>query len=98
MGGSVEAVIPIDDTDEFALLIRDVCQGIRPAYVEGDRVFLTNGERMKNDGVIIKEVTEQDDPEALRKLYLAVTTTAGRNDPCPCGSGKKFKKCCLNLI
>ena len=19
----------------------------------------------------------------------------GRNDPCPCGSGKKFKKCCL---
>lgn len=21
---------------------------------------------------------------------------AGRNDPCPCGSGKKFKKCCLN--
>jgi SEC-C motif/Protein of unknown function (DUF1186) len=20
----------------------------------------------------------------------------GRNDPCPCGSGKKFKKCCLN--
>ncbi len=21
--------------------------------------------------------------------------TAGRNDPCPCGSGKKHKKCCL---
>jgi hypothetical protein len=21
----------------------------------------------------------------------------GRNDPCPCGSGKKFKKCCLGL-
>ena len=21
---------------------------------------------------------------------------AGRNDPCPCGSGKKFKKCCLS--
>jgi preprotein translocase subunit SecA len=19
----------------------------------------------------------------------------GRNEPCPCGSGKKFKKCCL---
>jgi Protein of unknown function (DUF1186)/SEC-C motif len=26
--------------------------------------------------------------ESLRKI--------GRNDPCPCGSGKKFKKCCLN--
>jgi len=22
----------------------------------------------------------------------------GRNEPCPCGSGKKFKKCCLNSI
>lgn len=21
-------------------------------------------------------------------------TTVGRNDPCPCGSGKKYKKCC----
>ena len=20
--------------------------------------------------------------------------TVGRNDPCPCGSGKKYKKCC----
>jgi uncharacterized protein YecA (UPF0149 family) len=20
--------------------------------------------------------------------------TVGRNDPCPCGSGKKFKNCC----
>jgi len=22
----------------------------------------------------------------------------GRNDPCPCGSGKKYKKCCLNPV
>jgi SWIM/SEC-C metal-binding protein len=21
--------------------------------------------------------------------------TAGRNEPCPCGSGKKYKQCCL---
>jgi uncharacterized protein len=26
----------------------------------------------------------------------AATSRTGRNDPCPCGSGKKFKKCCLN--
>lgn len=23
-------------------------------------------------------------------------TGVGRNDPCPCGSGRKYKKCCLN--
>jgi len=22
-------------------------------------------------------------------------TATGRNDPCPCGSGKKYKQCCL---
>ncbi|GIW49037.1 MAG: hypothetical protein KatS3mg079_513 [Caloramator sp.] len=22
----------------------------------------------------------------------------GRNDPCPCGSGKKYKKCCIDKI
>jgi hypothetical protein len=24
------------------------------------------------------------------------TPSVGRNDPCPCGSGKKYKKCCAN--
>jgi hypothetical protein len=24
--------------------------------------------------------------------------TPGRNDPCPCNSGKKAKRCCLNKI
>lgn len=28
------------------------------------------------------------------ELEPARKATAGRNDPCPCGSGQKFKKCC----
>lgn len=30
-------------------------------------------------------------------LYRAVEVRpqVGRNDPCPCGSGKKYKQCCL---
>lgn|GEM_PF-1511288 len=27
---------------------------------------------------------------------VRVEPRIGRNDPCPCGSGKKYKKCCLN--
>ena len=32
-----------------------------------------------------------------RKSHTVVNATAkiGRNDPCPCGSGKKYKNCCL---
>ena len=42
------------------------------------------------------------DAETKRKLYLeqkksgtvVVGKKVGRNDPCPCGSGKKYKFCC----
>ena len=27
-------------------------------------------------------------------VEIAANAKVGRNDPCPCGSGKKFKKCC----
>ncbi|GHH98938.1 SEC-C metal-binding domain-containing protein [Neobacillus kokaensis] len=34
-------------------------------------------------------------PEHESKVYdFAAKKKIGRNDPCPCGSGKKFKKCC----
>jgi uncharacterized protein len=32
--------------------------------------------------------------ETKRASNLQTALKAGRNDPCPCGSGKKFKKCC----
>jgi uncharacterized protein len=31
---------------------------------------------------------------AERQTARAMSTKVGRNEPCPCGSGKKFKKCC----
>lgn len=31
------------------------------------------------------------------ETYRREGEKVGRNDPCPCGSGKKHKKCCLNL-
>src|SRR5215203_2949243 len=33
-----------------------------------------------------------DMPQPLVEPFKGI----GRNDPCPCGSGKKFKKCCLH--
>lgn len=31
---------------------------------------------------------------AERTMAQSMQTKVGRNEPCPCGSGKKFKKCC----
>ncbi len=44
--------------------------------------------------LMIAEDRVQEDP---REASLTVRNTrhkVGRNDPCPCGSGKKYKKCC----
>jgi SEC-C motif len=41
--------------------------------------------------------TEQDDYLERKPVpFLRTDKQVGRNDPCPCGSGKKFKKCCMN--
>lgn len=46
-------------------------------------------------------------PSELTKILIqkqkedekkAKETKVGRNDPCPCGSGKKYKKCCMNKV
>jgi SEC-C motif-containing protein len=42
------------------------------------------------DGAWIYTRTIRQGPAPLR----AVPPKADRNDPCPCGSGKKYKKCC----
>ena len=31
------------------------------------------------------------------RTFRRDTPKVGRNEPCPCGSGKKFKHCCANL-
>jgi len=37
-----------------------------------------------------------DLPDYFSETFQREGPKVGRNDPCPCGSGKKFKKCCLH--
>jgi hypothetical protein len=39
-----------------------------------------------------------DPPMQTTAPYLQERVKVGRNDPCPCGSGKKFKKCCASRV
>ncbi|MFA8300295.1 MAG: SEC-C metal-binding domain-containing protein [Hyphomicrobiales bacterium] len=36
-----------------------------------------------------------DTVDEINELPAESKIKAGRNDPCPCGSGKKYKKCCM---
>ncbi len=45
----------------------------------------------KQIAVPLRESMSGDEP---KKPVVRKTAKVGRNDPCPCGSGKKYKKCC----
>lgn len=71
--------------------------------------FMSIARRMEADGVNFKSIRQmkkwmKDHEAELRaegnpeqpKVETVVHEgpKIGRNDPCPCGSGKKYKKCC----
>ena len=49
-----------------------------------------NIERKENT----KKITTNDSEDKVEKKKPKKSKKVGRNDPCPCGSGKKYKQCC----
>lgn len=52
----------------------------------------------------MKETIEQKQKRLLVRYIdsygkpIRNLTKVGRNAPCPCGSGKKYKHCCISLV
>jgi len=65
-----------------------------------DRSYI---ERLKRHYKLFKDALKKENEERTKRgkaadsKYVALPSIpkVGRNDPCPCGSGKKYKKCCL---
>ncbi|MGD9567060.1 MAG: SEC-C metal-binding domain-containing protein [Sedimentibacter sp.] len=58
-------------------------------------------DRVDVEGRLLELYSESEDKKKLKELEnmiksnkTAKGTKIGRNEPCPCGSGKKYKKCC----
>ena len=87
---------------EFAVFIteeqrRDILEGLFTTFYrkEAHRMFQNLQAGIQHDIVhtvyhvgIVKETP----PES--KQPVGAGKKVGRNDPCPCGSGKKYKRCC----
>ena len=72
---------------------RDPWEFYSPAVIESRQ------ERWKEEEARRSEDDLEDDElfaEEPALPYVRETPKVGRNDPCPCGSGKKYKKCCLS--
>ncbi|MGM9785941.1 MAG: preprotein translocase subunit SecA [Candidatus Cryptobacteroides sp.] len=64
--------------------LRDASQAQAPAQQR--RTDMSNMQTSRTD-----LVTNSGEPKS--KMPVHVDKTVGRNDPCPCGSGKKYKNC-----
>ena len=71
-------------------------QGIRDETVR--RLFLVQlrpTQEVKRERVAKETGTGAANNAVIKKQPVRKQVKAGPNDPCPCGSGKKYKKCCM---
>ena len=81
-------------------IIDDVIQGIDVKLGKDDRFYveqvinklLKNIPIWKFKGATINQLNGQTQEKNFEKKKI------GRNEPCPCGSGKKYKNCCGKVI
>ena len=50
---------------------------------------------LMGEGGLLANILYDENTILENSVPVSSLPTAGRNDPCPCGSGKKYKKCCL---
>ena len=50
--------------------------------------LMNNTHTWSNNGYTPEQMVQMMRHHTVRSVKI------GRNDPCPCGSGKKYKKCC----
>ncbi len=61
------------------------------------RMMLTLVPRRKEDverKAVVKETSTSGGDDTVKQAPVRKGKKVGPNDPCPCGSGKKYKKCC----
>lgn len=64
---------------------------------EKETLGMTRKQRQREYDMFYKERYESGTllwDSSLQSSYVRSEKKIGRNDPCPCGSGKKYKKCC----
>jgi len=50
---------------------------------------------LMGEGGLLANILYDENTILENSVPVSSLPTAGRNEPCPCGSGKKYKKCCL---
>lgn len=73
---------------EIAEKVGEVATKNEPTQAKAEPVVKENSRPVRTAPFSIR-------PRRKKKVQQRIVNKIGRNEPCPCGSGKKYKKCCL---
>jgi hypothetical protein len=96
------AALALDHTRAVMLVSEDNDRVLLElSYSEAGKLLEANWQKVDLKGLSDGKMTElRKGAERLRETRIAnakkIVGKIGRNERCPCGSGKKFKKCCIN--
>ena len=82
--------------EEGFAMFESMIQAIREETIR--RMFLVQlrtNQEVKREKVAKETGTAAANKSAVKQAPVRKEKKAGPNDPCPCGSGKKYKKCCM---
>lgn len=86
----MEKIINGESDDEFNIHTKDPLEHFSRKGI-GLIHSVHYGESEEHDIGLIKRIIEESETEEIEPDEKKV----GRNAPCPCGSGKKYKRCCM---
>ena len=80
----------------FEALLEHIASDMTRALLMTEVVVEREGVQVEDmeEGTPMTEAAEEH-REGRGRTYVKKGKEPGRNDPCPCGSGKKYKKCCM---
>ena len=79
------------------VIVADRYEGVEVGYYDMDGEYHTETHKGFDAQIWQHEINHLNgiEEDVRRGFIEPQPVTAERNDPCPCGSGKKYKKCCL---
>ena len=96
----IEEVAPIvkEEEPKEEIVEEEVIEEVKVEEPKAEEIIVIESDKLIKEAI---DEMQQDKPRPKKQRAPVKQpekiVKVGRNDPCPCGSGKKYKKCCINL-
>ena len=84
-----------NEIDKAERVLRRLYRGTKDESIADALEMFSEVKQEVFGGYRMENLWEDEEPVGEVVPFRRDRAKIGRNDPCPCGSGRKFKKCCM---